>query len=203
MTIILLATEEEGGRGENSVLRRSPSVFAYGTIAIIWIISAIIIIFLIIIVIIAVVTFVFNGEFLLSLSSGGSKQAISRAFCRSNQPHPPPGSKPTTARPSWYPLNNPLLPSNTPGPCWCPFENNPPRPPKRLIPLWIEKERRHFYGDHFHSHLVLKRLKNLLKPDVMMTKTRHFENLDLIEKTISGAWRIWKLSEGSLVRKTQ
>ena len=30
-----------------------------------------------------------------------------------------------------------------------------------------------------------------------MTNTRHFENLDLIEKTISGAWRIWKLSEGS------
>ena len=76
-----------GGRGENSVLRRSPSVFAYGTIAIIWIISAIIIIFLLI-VIIVVVTFVFNGEFLLSLSSGGSKQAISRAFCRSNQPRP-------------------------------------------------------------------------------------------------------------------
>ena len=116
---------------------------------------------------------------------------------------PPPGSKPTPTRPSWYPLNNPLLPSNTPGPCWCPFENNPPRPPKRLIPLWIEKERRHFYGDHFHSHLVLKRLKNLLKPDVMMAKTRHFENLGLIEKTISGAWCIWKLSEGILVRKTQ
>ena len=76
MTIILLATEEEGGRGEDSVLRRSPGVFAYGTIAIIWIISAIIIIFILIIVIIVVVTFVFNGEFLLSLSSVGSKQAI-------------------------------------------------------------------------------------------------------------------------------
>ena len=181
MTIILLATEEEGGEGriqccgEARVFLRTGQLPSFGSFA-------------------PLSSFSSSSSSLplwLSFSTVNSyypyRQAVANKrsrelFAEAINLAPPPGSKPTPARPSWYPLNNPLLPSNTPGPCWCPFENNPPRPPKRLIPLWIEKERRHFYGHHFHSHLVLKRLKNLLKPDVMMTKTRHFENLDLIEK---------------------